>query len=123
MNDNTTKLLEQLSQKMGTTSEYLWKVLLKQAPIDATISLIQTILIIFFGLMLYKIHKYLMKWVDSRGYNGYEKYEEAASVPMIVGMIVFIILFIYAFCCIENVISGYFNPEYWALNRVLSILE
>jgi len=124
MNENTAKLLEQLAQKLGTTSEYLWKVLLKQAPIDATVNLIQITLIMLFGLMLYKIHRKLMKKDEGEyGETGYSKYEEMATIPMIIGGIVFVIIFICAFFCMGDVVNGYFNPEYWALNKVLSSLK
>lgn len=125
MNENTAKLIEQLAQKLGTTSEYLWKVLLKQAPIDATINLIQITLIVLFGWMLYKIHRKLMVKKDYDGYNetGYSHYEELAGIPMVIGGIVFAIMFICAFCCIGDVVNGYFNPEYWALNKVMSSLK
>lgn len=125
MNENTAKLLEQLAQKLGTTSEYLWRVLLKQATIDATVNLIQITLIMLFGWMLYKIHRMLMVKKDYDGYNetGYSKYEEMAAIPMIIGCVVFAIMFIYAFFCIGNVVIGYFYPEYWALNKVLSSLK
>lgn len=33
MNEQTTKLIEQLAKELGTTAEYLWTVLLKQSPI------------------------------------------------------------------------------------------
>lgn len=122
MNENTAKLLEQLAQKLGTTSEYLWKVLLKQAPIDATVNLIQIMLIMLFGLVLYKIHRRLMK-EDANNDTGYYKYEEMAAIPMIIGGVVFAIMFIWAFCCIGDVVNGYFNPEYWALNKVLSSVK
>ena len=40
MNEQTTILLQKLSESLGTTSEYLWAVLIKQAPISATISMV-----------------------------------------------------------------------------------
>jgi len=125
MNDNTTKLIEQLAQKMGTTTEYLWAVLLRQAPIDSTINLIQIILVIFFGLFLYKTHKRLMAKTSDDKYaeTNYEKYEMGASLPMVVGAIIFAILILASFFCIGDIINGYFNPEYWALDRVLSTLK
>jgi len=119
MNENTTKLIEQLAQKLGTTSEYLWGVLLKQAPIDATINLIQIIIVLLFGWILYKIYKKIIKNTDSTN-SYYSKYEEATSVPMAMGLLVFAILLIYAFSCIGDVINGYFNPEYWALDRIIN---
>lgn len=125
MNDNATKLLELLAQKLGTTTEYLWMVLVKQAPVDATITLFQTVLIMMFGWFLYRKHKRLMVKKDYNGYNetGYSHYEEVAYIPMIVGAIFFVIMSTVAFFCIQDIINGYFNPEYWALNKLLQTLS
>ena len=122
MNEQTTKLIEQLARKLGTTTEYLWLVLLKQAPIDATVTLFQTLFVMLFGLALWKINKRLLKKGSEDKYSetGYEKYEEGAIIPMIIATIVFAILFIICFCCIGDIVNGYFNPEYWALERILN---
>ncbi len=122
MNDNTYKLLEQLANKLGTTSQYLWGVLLKQAPISATIDIIQILVVVAFGVVLYKIHKRLIVKKNLDGYNetGYERYEIAAVLPMVIGMILFIILAVISLCSLGNIINGYLNPEYWALNEILS---
>ena len=125
MNDNnSTKLIEQLAAKFGTTTEYLWGVLLRQAPIDSTINLIQIALVMLFGWFLYKTHKRLMKKDGDGNYarNSYEKYEMGATLPMVIGAIVFAILIFVSFLCIPDIINGYFNPEYWALNKILSTL-
>lgn len=122
MNENVTKLLETLAQKLGTISEYLWRALLKQAPIAATITLIQITLIMLFGWSLYKIHKRLMK-KDANGDTLYYDHEELAVIPMVMGAFIFGIMFICAFCSIDDVINGYFNPEYWALRDILSSVE
>lgn len=125
MNDNTTKLIEQLAQKMGTTTEYLWGVLLKQAPVSSTVTLIQVILVVLFGIFLYKTHIRLSKKNPNNKYEetGYEKYEAGAAIPMIILSVIFIVLALSSFCCIEDIINGYFNPEYWALDRILSSLN
>ena len=122
MNDNTTKLLEQLAKKMGTTTEYLWRVLLKQAPIDATVTLLQFIAIVLFGYAIWRVHKKLLS-EDKDGDTGYYKYEEAAAIPMIIATIVFAIMFLICFCCLGDIVNGYFNPEYWALQKVLSSVK
>ena len=38
MNEATAKLIEELAAKLGTTAEHLWGVLVRQAPISATVS-------------------------------------------------------------------------------------
>lgn len=120
MNEQTSKFLEQLAQKLGTTTEYLWSVLIKQAPIDAWISLFQITLIVLFGVYLFKKHKALSVEVKS-DYGrecGYDKYGATAVIPMIIGGLFFVIFGIAAFFCINDVVNGFFNPEYWAMERI-----
>lgn len=125
MNEQTTKLLETLAQKLGTTTEYLWSVLLKQAPIDATITLIQTLLIALFGFILYRTHKRFLKVVETEysRYTIYSKYEEGAAIPMIIAFVLFLIFSCCAFLDINDIVNGYFNPEYWALDKIMNTMK
>ena len=126
MNEQTTKLIEQLAQKLGTTAEYLWSVLLRQAPIDATIQLVQTIIVLLFGFVWWRIHKHFSKNVKSEhGYmeSGYERHEEIAVVPMMIAGVVFAVALLICFANFDNIINGYFNPEYWALESILRRVE
>jgi hypothetical protein len=122
-------LLKQLATQLGTTAQYLWGVLIHQAPISATISLIQIVLIGIYGLILWKTHKYLLKEIpkEERSYdddkNRYQKFEEVAVIPMVLGAIALITFTIIALCLISDVVNGYFNPEYWALQEILSKLK
>ena len=122
--EELTGLLEKLAEKLGTTTEYLWGVMINQAPISATTTLFQTLLVILFGLGLWKAHKWLMKKEEEGNYaeTRYDKYEGGAIIPMVIGVIIFVILSIICFCCIGDIVNGYFNPEYWALNKVLNML-
>jgi len=123
MNPELTKLLNQLAGKLGTTTEYLWSVLIKQAQIDAITNLMQMVIIWGFGYVLYKIHRKLSK---SNGYKHggclYDEYDGIGIVMIIVAM-VWSFLALAAFFCIGDVVNGFLNPEYWALNRVLSTLK
>lgn len=121
MNENTTKLIEQLAEKMGTTSQYLWSILIKQAPVDATITLIQILISIAFAFVFYKIHNRLSK-SDKDGYNRYDE-NEFTVVIMVLSLVCVAILLIASFCCIGDVVNGYFNPEYWALDKVLHSIK
>lgn len=126
MNENTAKLLEQLANKMGTTSEYLWNILLRQASIDATITLIQYALLAIAGIALYKIHLRLSKPIKSDTYGSdWDSYSDNDfyGVIMVASLIVYSILIIAAFFCVGSVINGYFNPEYWALDRLLDAVK
>lgn len=121
MNEQATKLIEQLAQKLGTTSEYLWGILLKQATIDATITLIQCILIWLGVIVFYKFHKYFSKKED-RTYSIYDRNETICATMVIASFIMGVMLII-SFFSINSIISGYFNPEYWALNEILKSLN
>ena len=123
MNENTTELLKQLAQKMGTTTEYLWGVLLRQAPIDATISLVLLILTVPVGWLLWRIHIKIESSTpddvfSDKGYNGV--IQPVVMLIMGIGYILFAIRSIFD---IQNIITGYFNPEYWALHEILNALK
>lgn len=125
MNDNATKLLEQLAQKLGTTTEYLWKVLLRQAPISATIILLQITAVLVFGWTLWKIHKRLMKVQGDERYseNLYEEWHMGAILPMVIGALLFAGMLCWSLAAVSDAINGYFNPEYWALREILSVVK
>ena len=117
MNEQTTKLLEQLAQKLGTTTEYLWAILIKQAPIDSAVTLFQFLIIALYGYILFRLNKwFFLKKI-------YERYEEFVGIPMLFGLIVFLILAICAFFSISDVFYGFLNPEYWALKKVFSLIK
>lgn len=125
MNEQTTKLLETLANKMGTTVEYLWSVLIKQAPIEASILLLQFSIWGILGFLLYKTH---IKFSQQREKEDehytrsiYNKYGDTAGIPMLLGLTLWVVIAIMCFFSIEDVINGFFNPEYWALQKVLSI--
>lgn len=124
MNEQTTKLIEELASKLGTTAEYLWGVLIKQAFYEASITLVQILCIFLFCFIFFKVHKKLSVKKEYNGYEetGYSYYEESAIVPMFFVGIVLAILLLIAFFSVNTVINGYFNPEYWALQEVLDKL-
>lgn len=125
-----TPILEQLASKLGTTMQYLWSILIKQAYISATITLMQIILVLIAGIVLVRLHiRFSKSTTRGTGHNSgrisslYEKHGDILSIPMIIISIVWLILAIACFFCISDVINGYFNPEYWALDTILSKIK
>jgi hypothetical protein len=59
MNDNTTKLLGDLAQKLSTTSDKLWAMLLRQAHIQFWTNLIIYAACALFSYALYRFCRYL----------------------------------------------------------------
>lgn len=121
MNEQSTKLLEQLANKLGTTSEYLWGILIKQAPIDSTITLVQFALIAIYGIILYRLHIKFSKETEDE--NSIYENDGVIQGIMVIGFIIFAILTICAFFGIPSVFNGYVNPEYWALREVLNSIQ
>lgn len=125
MNDNATRLLERLAQKLGTTSEYLWGVILKQAPIAAFNGIIFIMMTIALGIILWKIHKKLamvQKRENGRMEGGYEHHGAVAGGSMVLSCIVFLILLVVSFFLISRITTAIFNPEFWAFAKVVETI-
>lgn len=119
MNKETTQLLQQLADKLGTTTEYLWGVLIRQAPIDATTTLIQFFLILLMGYGIWRVHKRCMAPYKAGAHHSVYYESDGAGPAVAIVTVFWLVLFILCFCCLSDVINGYFNPEYWALNKIL----
>ena len=121
MNDQTAKLLEQLAQKLGTTASYLWSVLLKQAFINAITDLLYLVLTIIGGFLLCKLHKHFSLENDNCDNIYYDN--DYLGIVMAIAAIIWGAIAIVCFFSIGNIINGFFNPEYWALDRILSSIK
>jgi len=110
-------LLEKLAVKLGTTADMLWKVLVKQAFIDGVLVL-SFILVVFLAdiILLCNAAKLIKRIEDSRNGDGWK------SVAFI-GCVVLAALTIFAFILCFMVPTNFLNPEYWALDKILSSLK
>lgn len=112
--EQLTQLLTQLAEKLGTTTEYLWEVLLKQAQVAlASNSLFLLMLVIALVGCILAI-KSLMKERD-------EDFDKELLLP-----ILFVLAFIFTGLIIattHDVLTLSINPEYWALKHVLNIIN
>jgi len=118
--ENLTKLLNELAVKLGTTTEFLWEILLKQAPIDAIvgISLIVLFLILIIPYVMY------IKWFSKHCNELYKEDKESIhTVFCVIILIIMFALFIANICEINNTITAIFNPEYWALKEILKYIK
>lgn len=116
MNKETTELLEKLAEKLGTTAEHLWSVLVKQAPWSGTFHIIGCCVVILFLL------KALKKATNYKPVADYQD-EEMIFVFKSIGVgILFLItlLAIYNACAeFPMNLAGFTNPEFWALKQIL----
>lgn len=109
MDEKTLKALEVLASKLGTTSEFVWGVLVKQAVASASINLIVSgVLFVIAATAFVFLRKNTDKLTDACVW--------AFSLILISMAIIFVFVFPYH-------ISTLINPEYWALNRILEALN
>jgi hypothetical protein len=115
MNEQTTKLIQQLAEKLGTTAEHLWVVLIKQAGIAWKIDLIEIVAMIAIACWAYKfIRKKAAKseWED----------EEIFWANIL--LVIFCVITLAAVMIGgDSIITAIFNPEFWALNKILITIK
>ena len=114
MTNEIAKALEALAQKLGTTSEYLWNVLMKQAPLSAIMDFVQYIIVVFACYFWIKNLKVFTAKILSNDW------EEEHWIWIIVISLMLGIFVIAIFFSFPNTIYAIINPEYWALNLLLS---
>src|ERR1700727_1468924 len=127
MNDQLQKALTELANKLGTSVQYLWGVLVSQAKINAIEDGIIWLVIIFGGIGLWRTHKKCFKREKTGEKNRYGEEELAESFYyknewsqylMIVVCGVWLIFFIICFCNIGDLFNSIFNTQYWELKKL-----
>ena len=118
MNDKTIQLLEALAAKLGTTAEYLWGVLIKQASIDATTHLI-IISVLAIMVMLYV--KWLVNKLKDEDFD-WDDHFGTQAIAIMMGAISFVGVLVMV-KLIPGIVTGYMNPEYWALQKILEAIQ
>lgn len=113
MNEQTLKLLTDLASKVGVTTEYLWGVLIKQGPISGFIDLV---VIASWVVGLVMTNKFIKKNRD----NWDDGLIVAAYVILCVGIAVLILI---VGVCASDIISAIVHPEYWALEKLTSLIK
>lgn len=119
MNEQTIQLIRELADKLGTTAEHLWGVLIRQAPIYSA-SYITTIFVILGALLwLLRNLKASIAKVASDDFDG-----DPIFIFGVVANAIGIIAILLAFSVnilpdISMIFAGFFNPEYWALKQIL----
>lgn len=111
MNEQTNQLLRELAEKLGTTTEYLWLVLVRQAPISAWTTLISIVITIL-------LCSGLIVWVN-RKIKANEGANDWHICCMGLSAVVLVITFAAILIELPMIVAGLTNPEYWALKQIL----
>ena len=116
MKEKLMSMLDVLAEKLGTTTELLWSVLVKQAEIEAQIWLTWLVawVCVFGGMFLGSI---------ILAYIGKKQKWEVWGLWFIMTTIIFIIGTVSILDCYSAFLTVSQNPEYWALNEILNTLK
>ena len=116
MNEQTVKLIEELSVKLGVGAEMLWDSLLKQAPISATIDLIFSAIFVAASVAIFlAIVRFRKSW---RIYENTESFPFMAIMALL-GLLFVIFTTVAVGCSLQTNIAAFVNPEYWALKQLI----
>ena len=121
MNDQTLQALTALATKLGTTAEYLWGVLLRQAPLSGVMTLVTVAVMVVAAVLLARFVRSKTKKVDDgEGYRRAEWEDEVAIVFAWGSVWCFaLITLVVALAEMPNAITAFVNPEFWALRQIL----
>jgi ABC-type Fe3+ transport system permease subunit len=124
MNEEISKLIQQLAEKLGTTAEHLWAVLCRQAPISATVDAVLCIAAIAATWAAFRLVKRKTTPVKTKSVSGYERQDaEWEDEPAFLAWILWIVLAIIAVATVmisaNGIAAGFVNPEYWALKQII----
>lgn len=122
MNEETLQAVTALAQKLGTTTEYLWSVLIQQAYLEAGLSFIQLIvwsICTFFIIKIVYRKTKTPKETKEELYPKAEWTEEGAVAAWLVTGCVTVVAFLVVGIEFNNLITALFNPEYWALKQII----
>lgn len=120
MNDNTAKLIEQLAQKLGTTSEYLWSVLLYQAHIDAAVELGWLVFLVVASVTMIVV---FTRMVKSGNHIDDDDEPTLRFFATIVPSVLIWFTTLISLGDIKSIINGFYHPDFWALNYILDKLN
>ncbi len=117
MSNEIVKVLDLLAERFGTTVEYLWQVMITQAYISAIYNLVG--LLISIGFLFFVIKK-TPNWIRKANDN----YDVMYTLTLVFSwMFVMVTILYYTIEGIAIIITGIFNPEYLALQKILELLQ
>lgn len=119
MNDETSKLLRELADKLGTTTEHLWIVLVRQATINAYTNLfLCTLIVVYLGVVV-RLH---IKFLNDENEWSYENKDMTVGGPMILAGFASVVTIVAFFSMFRSAVTGFLNPEFAALKYILEQL-
>lgn len=113
-------LLDSLAVKLGTTSEYLWKILMKQVYVEAAQDLVA---VVFFSIFTY---------VGIRGISWAKKdmkrenrsdYDDTGFYVMIGSIAAIVFSAVVILACLNSFVAKIINPEYQSIKMIFDFIK
>jgi transcriptional regulator with XRE-family HTH domain len=118
MTQEVESLLERLAEKLGVTTQYLWDILLKQAPISAATNIFLGLVL---GVIMYSWFKatvfFHRKIVDDPYWDDINYLWIAAVWTVLLAVAGYFLFYI-----IPDTIYALVHPEYWALKQIFHVV-
>lgn len=125
LQNKVINILDILSAKLGVASGHLWEIMIKQSYISAISDIIFAILTIISVVLFVKFMNYCCEEIDTDGQGEESRRinnEWMINVFMLWGILNLFIM-IGAIIKIFDIATKLINPEYWALQEILSKLS
>lgn len=122
MNDTTLDLLNRLADKLGTTVEHLWGVLIKQAPITAISDLVIGAVLVVLTVVWYRFVRAKTKVPPRTPENAYPSAawdDDSATFAWVFVVITGLIALMWCVAAMQQAVTAFVNPGYWALKQLI----
>lgn len=105
--------------KVGT--EHVYKILVTQSIVEALVYVVVLIIGIIVSLIAYnRIKKALLEWESEDGDDGKGNTNMVFGVIWAITGVIMLVIFVVN---LGSTVTGLFNPEYGALNKIISIIK
>lgn len=118
MNEKTEQLIRELAEKLGTTGEHLWSVLVKQAQLSSAVDCVCLCILAAVCIFGYRIT--LERTKDGGPWNdGYG----SSALPWILWAVLTLGALTFLCSVASGIVAGFINPEYVALREILQSIK
>jgi len=113
MNEQTLQMLQALAEKLNTTAENLWAVLIAQARIEGILSSIWVVVCLVLMVASIKTARWIYKGV------WHDDWDEIAILPLVAVSLFGTVMIFPMVINLNWAITCFANPEYYALIHIL----
>ena len=120
MNEQLQQALADLASSLGTTTEYLWGVLLKQAPIAGVSYVAGACIATAITVACFLTIRWSIRALRRDDYDHWD--DVRPVMGLVLGCLFGLLAVAFAVGFATYAFTAFVNPEYWALKEILSSL-